>query len=123
MLEVMITATILVLAITAALKVYLDSSILVAQSKNRTRAVTHAKVIAEEIRSWNNITNQNIQSTNWGSWISTQTNGDLLPQETVAVQSGDWVQGESTSPRKVTISISWIESGRINIVTLVGGMI
>lgn len=123
LLEVMVCATILVIATTASLQIYLQTAYLVEDAKEKTVAMTHNKIVMEEIRSWQVLSDDAINSKDWQTWLSDRVSQALLPEELVIVHSEDWVNGFSTSPRRVVVKTTWKGVKRAGEMILVGGFI
>lgn len=123
LLEAMISTTILVIAVTSSLQIYLRTSLLVEENRERTMAVTHQKMAMEEIRSWPFLSDEVINSYNWTGWLNEATDNELLPNEEIAVDSSDWIIGYSSSPRRVEVAIEWDGVRRKQRMELIGGFI
>ena len=141
LIEVMLCSAILVVATTASLQIYLQTSMLVEHSKEKTVAVSHQKMIMEEIRSWKTLTDDDIitcksYTSGWNGWLANEVGTGvpstdpsqnyfsltgLLDDESVSVSSEDWVKDFTTSPRRVVVKVSWEGVRGDSEMILVGG--
>lgn len=109
LIETMIALVFLVSAITAALKVYLDISFLMAESRQKINAIFQLSCLFEEFRSRGSaLPTSNLLNTDWVTWIENNSQIQILPQEAVALLVEDMFPGDQGSPRVVTVTLSYV---------------
>lgn len=116
--ELMIAAAILAVALVGLLGVFIGSFGLIELGRNLTIAVDHARCVMEEIRDCNIPSFVTLQD--WAAWAQADVPGgggcNILHNESVEVT---YPSGTEASPLEIMVRVSWTENSRPRSVQLV----
>ncbi|MBU4589878.1 MAG: prepilin-type N-terminal cleavage/methylation domain-containing protein [Candidatus Omnitrophica bacterium] len=111
LLELMIGAAVLILALVGLIAAYIGCFALNEKARNLTVATNDAQCVMEEIRDRN--TAFNITQEDWSAWAATDPPDgggcSTLDNETITVT---YPSGTGARPLEIIITVSWTEKGR-----------
>ncbi|MFC1753015.1 hypothetical protein ACFL96_06425 [Thermoproteota archaeon] len=124
--EVVIASAIFVFSVVAAIKVYVDLSMLMTMSRQEVTALGHASNIVEVITGMDMATVGIIESVNWNSFVTAidpdPNKASILSGQNIVVDAQE-VYSDSQNPYiKYTATITWnAPQGRIRHIVVDGG--
>jgi len=111
LMELMIAAAILILALVGLLGVFIGSFGLVESAENLTIAVNHAQSVVEQMRDYN--IPALVTSQNWTTWAQADypSGGGCNTLQSESIQA-TYPSGTSADPLEIMITVNWSEAGR-----------
>lgn len=118
LMELMIAAVILAVALAGLLGAFIANFNLIESGKNLTAAISHARIVMEEVRDYN--IPSLITAEEWTDWAQLESPDgggcNSLGNETVVVT---YPLGTAANPLEVLVTVNWTEKGRARSVQLV----
>lgn len=107
LIEVVVTALVLAVGLTALMAGFLSGLVLVESGRNMAAAGADARVVLEEMRRLSGGGLGPVVATNWSTWAS-GSGLTTLPNESVAVR----FRNPNADPLEATVTVSWVERTR-----------